>query len=512
MWDQVAVVATLAAVTAAASLLGVALAGRPAYVRCPSKRPITTARVFVFQGTALVDATPGAEEILAQAVREGSTEWERMASHVSTHFPEFREKISGLTHEADLSLMSSAGDQRLVASAIGSRVRISITDLQPNRQVVTIDPLSYEAMQSELQSIRTSSAEFPFLSWRQNSAGKLTWANRAYLNEAGAAWQSDPLFDPADLADLDGEASGIRARSRKGAGRKDAGRWYECYVAPLDDDRIFYAVPIDSTIRAEQQLRDFMQTLTRTFSHLTTGLAIFDHKRRLILFNPALTDLTGLPVDFLAARPTLYGFLDRLRERRMIPEPKDYGSWRRKIAQLESQSLDGRYAETWSLPDSRTYRVTGRPHHGGALALLFDDISSEVTMTRRFRTELELGQAVIDAVDAAIAVFSASGDLVMVNQAFDTLWETDAVSRLTNPSVVDLADRWNRRARSPVWDDIRDMVLHLRARIAREDEVYVPDLGLLRCRTVPVGGGSTLVSFRVPQNEGDDAMPEKLLT
>lgn len=508
MLDQVAPIATLAVVVIAAALLGVFLAGRAGSPR-RRKRRATGARVFVFHGTSLVDATPGAEESLAAAVCEGGTEWERMSAMVSRRFPSFDVEVGSLDDGANLSLTSTDGLERLEVSAIGGRIRISIVDLRKNPRGVTIDPLSYAAMQSELQSIRRSSAEFPFLSWRQNGAGKLTWANSAYLQEAGPSWQSDPLFDPTDMDDLEGGSSGIRARARKSVAEDDKGRWYECHAAPLDDDRIFYAVPIDSTIRAEQQLRDFMQTLTRTFSHLTTGLAIFDHKRRLVLFNPALTDLTGLPVDFLAARPTLYGFLDRLRERRMIPEPKDYGSWRRKIAQLESQSLDGRYSETWSLPDSRTYRVTGRPHQGGALALLFDDISSEVTMTRRFRTELELGQAVIDAVDAAIAVFSASGDLVMVNQAFDTLWDTDAVSRMTTPSVVDLADRWRARAMSPVWDAIRDMVLHLRPRVAREDDVHIPGVGLVRCRTVPVGGGSTLVSFRVPQ--AGDAPPEKLL-
>ena len=61
----------------------------------------------------------------------------------------------------------------------------------------------------------------------------------------------------------------------------------------MGDDQIFIALPIGPTIRAEQQLRDFMQTLTNTFSHLTTGLAVFDRDKRLALFNPALTDLTG---------------------------------------------------------------------------------------------------------------------------------------------------------------------------------------------------------------------------
>ena len=74
---------------------------------------------------------------------------------------------------------------------------------------------------------------------------------------------------------------------------------------------------------AEDPLRKFMQVLTKAFAHLTIRLAVFDQARRLALFNRALTDLSGLPIDFLTGRPRLFGFLDKLRERHLFPEPKD---------------------------------------------------------------------------------------------------------------------------------------------------------------------------------------------
>jgi len=51
------------------------------------------------------------------------------------------------------------------------------------------------------------------------------------------------------------------------------------------------------------------------------------------LFNPALLDLTGLPAEFLAMRPSLLSVLDAMHDRNMIPEPKDYRSWRRQRSQ-----------------------------------------------------------------------------------------------------------------------------------------------------------------------------------
>ena len=68
------------------------------------------------------------------------------------------------------------------------------------------------------------------------------------------------------------------------------------------------------------------------------GLAVFDKNRRLGLFNPALTDLVKIDAVWLAGRPSLRDFLERLRETRQMPEQKDFASWRRKLSELEEGS------------------------------------------------------------------------------------------------------------------------------------------------------------------------------
>ncbi|MDQ7070109.1 MAG: hypothetical protein Q9M48_05105 [Rhodobacterales bacterium] len=51
----------------------------------------------------------------------------------------------------------------------------------------------------------------------------------------------------------------------------------------------------------------------------------------------------------LSIRPNLLSFFDRLRDNRMMPEPKNYSSWREQIADLVAAATDGRYFETWTL-------------------------------------------------------------------------------------------------------------------------------------------------------------------
>jgi PAS domain-containing protein len=239
-----------------------------------------------------------------------------------------------------------------------------------------------------------------------------------------------------------------------------------------------------------------MQTLTKTFADLPIGLAIFDRSRVLQLFNPALAELTTLQPQFLISRPTLSSLLDAMRAKAMIPEPKDYRSWRKQVMRVEEEASSGLFEETWSLPGGQTYRVIGRPHPNGALAFMFEDISTEMTRTRRYRADLELGQSVIDAVDDAVAVFSQAGQLVMSNRAYAQLWNHDPAVLLSDAGIGSLAAWWRENsAPSLLWDDAVSYVAALGDRSAWEGEARLLDGRMVSCRFRPIAGGATLITF-----------------
>ena len=99
-----------------------------------------------------------------------------------------------------------------------------------------------------------------------------------------------------------------------------------CGTIKTESGAFHYASDANGIVRAELAQRKFMQTLSQTFAQLSIGLAIFDRKRQLATFNPALLDITDLNFEFLSGHPTLDALLDRLRNMRMLPEPKDYAS------------------------------------------------------------------------------------------------------------------------------------------------------------------------------------------
>lgn len=384
---------------------------------------------FLFDGEALIDATPGARALLSLGPTRGAP-WQRLLAYLAPQFPDFEVRIAGLAGDGRLALASqgsSAQTLLLQAELRGGLTRITLLDPEEQSRTVGPDALSLRAAQTELDQLRDTISQAPFLVWRESAEGEVTWANAAYLSEAtlqlepgqDLSWPLPRLFERT--ASAQGAAGQRQMLKLPGA----AARWYDLIGFDDGEGRLLFGLPADAVVQAEGALHEFMQTLTKTFAHLPIGLAIFDRQRQLALFNPALLDLTGLQPDFLALRPTLFAFLDAMRDGNMIPEPKDYRSWRKQMSELEKSATSGLYEETWSLPSGQTYRVIGRPHPNGALALMFEDISTEMSRTRRYRADLELDQAVVDALDEAVAVFSQSGLLVMSNAAYAALWGHD---------------------------------------------------------------------------------------
>jgi PAS domain-containing protein len=175
------------------------------------------------------------------------------------------------------------------------------------------------------------------------------------------------------------------------AAGNDADQWFDVLSVPQEQSTLHFATDASAAAHADQDRQTFVQTMGKTFAELSIGLAIFDKQRRLVTFNPALLDMTRLGFEFLSTRPAIDTVLDRLRETRMLPEPKDYASWRDQFTAVEAAAKNGTYREIWNLPDGQAFRVTGRPHPDGAFAFLFEDITADLSLTRRFRSDIETG-------------------------------------------------------------------------------------------------------------------------
>ncbi len=473
-----------------------------------NRRPITrftedtTATVYLFDGDVLIDSTPSARALLAASQVHG-TAWAKLMTYLAPHFADLEARLLRLPFEGALTLASAPtrGNPLLLqAEQRGGLTRVVLADPSRDDHSTGQDLMAQRAVQEELDLLRDTVARAPVLMWRERVNGDIIWANAAYMLRATDVLDAgqDLTWPLPRLFERQASAQGIIGQRQKLTPRDGKVAWYELTGFSDGPERLLFATTADSAVHAETALRDFMLTLTKTFAHLHVGLAIFDKQRQLVLFNPALMDLTGLPADFLSMRPSLLSVLDGMRDRNMIPEPKDYRGWRRQLMEMERAAASGLYEETWSLPGGQTYRVIGRPHPNGALALMIDDISGEMLRTRRFRADLELSQSVIDEVDEAIAVFSPAGHLVISNAAYARMWGGDPAVNLSEETLRSLSGRWRMQCSpSRVWADLEDFASNPGDRAQWKAEVRLLDGRLIDCRFAPLSGGATMTAFRL---------------
>lgn len=467
--------------------------------------------IFLFDNETLFDATKRAAALLATQPN-GPSDWQKFCTLTRAQFPELPSLISRLATEGSLSIPADNQQDKseIRAEWWNGVARIEIVEDDTDSDGGFLDQHSMKAMNCELETLRKTAEMSPYLVWQQTAEGGITWANSSYLalakefdsNKDGEikTWPPVRLFKTVSLSQ--GTPEGRAHRVSISFDGDDKERWFEVFSSTIGSESIHFATNANNVVRAETALREFVQTLTKTFAHLPTGLAIFDKKRQLTLFNPALTDLTGLQPVFLSLRPTLISFLDKLRESRVIPEPKDYKSWRTQISALEAAAADGTYSESWTLPSGQTYRVTGRPHPDGAIAFLFEDISSEVSLTRQFRSELAAGQAVLDSFSDAIAVFAPDGMLMMSNVAYANLWGVDPGVVLGEMTVSDALIHWREKcAPNAIWNEVLDYFKRPKLRNEHNFQVRLLDGRLMPCRISPISNGSRLIAFEISKLE-----------
>lgn len=345
----------------------------------------------------------------------------------------------------------------------------------------------------------------PAPTWVADRSGSLVWANRAWLNEVGVAGvdvarEQGVSFDRgADSILNEARRLGVRQEGFRWTTGGDRRRAWRIVAEPLAGAGLVLAFAIDMTDAEETRdtLRRHVEAHDETLNHLADAVAIFGPGKRLAFHNTAFQQLFDIDAAWLDERPTHAELLDRLRQRRMLPEVIDYAGW--KAAELDFYGASAAAPDdSWSLPDGRTLRVVRQPHPLGGVLLLFSDITGELQLRSRYNAQIQVQTATLDKLNDAVAVFGSDGRLRLHNEAFETFWgvthdqlsvagDFDAVAALAQKVMPDPA----------LW-------LGLKARVADPDpESRVPIAGegrtadgrIAAWQTRPLPDGATLVAF-----------------
>ncbi|WBQ12560.1 PAS-domain containing protein [Hyphomonadaceae bacterium BL14] len=347
-------------------------------------------------------------------------------------------------------------------------------------------------------------ARNPAPAWRMNAAGRLIWVNEAYARAVEAQSPADAvdeqvLLEPT-LAEqtLDALRAGSPRLSVRGAVAGGQRRIMAFHVYPVSGGAAGFAVDVTEAEEARAALKRFRQAHDQTLNHMAEAVAIFDRAKRLVFYNQAFVRLFALEEAMLNERPAHSALLDRLREKRRLPEQEDYGRWKAaELALYESTPDTDMPDELWALPDGRMLRVARQRHLMGGLLVIFEDMTDQLALQARYNTLIKVQRATLDKLHEAVAVFGSDGRLKLRNAAFETLWSLDPDSLDDAPfdavaetcmGLYPNADAW-RALKARITDPSPD------ARTPVSGEIRRTDQSTLTWLTRPLPDGATLIAW-----------------
>jgi len=405
---------------------------------------------FLFEGEDLVDATPIGHQLLSGLSTFNSSR-SNLIALCKAEYPDLEDVWSNIeTLGSKVLRDSSTSSCSLEIAKVGERVSIRLLD-GPEIRGQTIQEELFAGRVKFLSEVIDQS---PDLIWKEASSGDVLWSNRKYrdlLIEMGSLHSEiDPrlikqrVFN--ELAPPDEEAMfATESKQVIEDPQHKEERWFNVVSFPTPDGSLHYAADANEAVSAKTTLRSSLRTFVQIFAQLSIGFAIFDENRQLVIYNPSIVELTGLDPVFLSSKPTLLRMIEEMRRTDRAPEPKSFGDFRKTIRQLEQAAANGTYEAVWTLTDGQSLRVTGRPYQSGSLAVLIEDVSSDLALTRRHRTEIQAHQDVLDTREEPIFVFSNSNTLVSRNASAGEL----SASEAREPSNLDQFSEFLNRSKLP---------------------------------------------------------------
>ncbi len=340
--------------------------------------------------------------------------------------------------------------------------------------------------------------------WIAAADGAPVWVNAAWLKAVDSASLDEAT---ARGAAFDKGAETLASEAANLGQRREAVRWstiagkrraFHVTAQPLEGGGVgVWTEDVSEQEELRELLKRNVEAHDETLNHIADAVAVFSQAKKLIFHNTAFARLWGLEPAWLAEQPSHSEVLDRLRQRRRLPETADYGKWKaQELGRYEQ--LEAGPEDMWSTPDGRTLKVVRQPHPMGGLLLLFSDITDELKLKTQYNALIQVQQATLDKLSDAVAVFGSDGRLRLHNDAFANFWQItpvqleaagdfEGVVDLCVPKLHDLG----------FWRELKGRVADPdpQARAATSGEVKTSDSRIVAWQSRPLPDGATLIAF-----------------
>jgi len=402
-----------------------------------------------------------------------------------------------------LSLTASNGRAiEVLGRAIGGQAIVRIRELSGVRRELAETILRHKTLLQETEMLRGFAQAAPWPIWAKRADGGLQFANGAYAKAAEAANVSDAIERNLEMLDSGDRGNMERALKEQAAfaarlpivvgGER---RFYDVQALNVGVGSVGMAVDVSEATALTAALVRMAEAHRRTLDQLSSGVAVFDDRRRLAFYNDSYRRLWDLDRTFLDGNPDDSSVLDRLRAARKLPEQPDFRAWKAKLH--EAYRAVDPAKDTWYLPDGRALSVVTTPNPEGGVTYLFDDVTESLELARRFDGLIRVQRETLDNLTEAVAVFGSNGRARLFNPAFARMWRLSPEALGEEPHI-DTVETWCHPLFDdvPTWRIIREAITRIESRIAVPLKLERKDGSVLDCMTMPLPDGATMLTFQ----------------
>jgi len=354
--------------------------------------------------------------------------------------------IDGLVEEGTpfaLTVRCDEGNLTLRGTPVAGRAVLYV-----NRE---IKPDNQERYREILETL-------PIPVWMRGAGNAIAWANRAFLSILGFSSLEDAVTANAALEWSERDLT-IRALESRGPVEcrasvivRGESRVFSMGLAPMGDTSVAgFATDVTDFVRMESRLQLISDAQEDMIERIPFAVATFDSGLKLAGFNNAYAEMWELPKNWLETHPAYGDILDRLRDRRRLPEQRSFPEW--KTAQLQSfGSAQHRGEEFWHLPNGKSIRMVIQPHLAGGVFVLFQDITERLRLESSLNLLTQVQKATLDTLDEGIAIFGTDGRLVLHNALFAKMWKLSEDELGGQPHFAEIANICTTRiGRDGIW-------------------------------------------------------------
>jgi len=337
----------------------------------------------------------------------------------------------------------------------------------------------------------------PIPIWQRNENFELVYSNKPYKVNATEGNSSE--FYKEEKLDIKKTLKENKASSSKkhiiiNGDRK----LFEIFKKPLikENSVISFAQDITSEEKIKKELGNHINAHSELLENSSSAIAIYGSDKNLMFYNQSFVKLWDLNESWLNKEPSYGDVLEKLREKRSLPEQVDFKAFKKAQNDLFKDLIEPDN-DFFHLPDGRTLRIIAIPHAMGGLMFVYEDITDRLAMERMYNTLIAVQKETLDNLSEGILVFGEDGIVKLHNPKFSSLWPETKGLIEQKPHMSELFEKTKNYIQyDEKWDSYKaSLISDISAHKASVRRTERKDGKIIEQITVPLPDGGNLVSF-----------------